>query len=226
MTVLRRIIVAIDGPAGAGKSSTAKRVAEELGYFFLDTGAMYRAVTLTVLRRSIVPKNESALIKAAEESDIRFVHQNSAQHVYLNDEDVTSALRTPEVTQNIAPVAANAGVRAILVRKQQKLGESGGVVAEGRDIGTVVFPKAELKIFMLASLEVRARRRAVELQEQGIEVDISQLREEIRRRDESDSTRKYGALIRAADAIEVDTSTLKLDQQVKKIVTLARERGA
>jgi CMP/dCMP kinase len=226
MTVRKRIIVAIDGPAGAGKSSTAKRVAENLGYFFLDTGAMYRAVTLAVLRRSNVPANGSALIKAAEESDIRFVHQNSAQHVYLNDEDVSSAIRTPEVTQNIAPVAANAGVRTILVKKQQKLGENGGVVVEGRDIGTVVFPNAELKIFMIASLEERARRRAVELEEQGIKVDLAQLREEIRRRDESDSTREHGALIRAADAVEVDTSMLTFDQQVEKIVTFARERGA
>lgn len=226
MTVRKRIIIAIDGPAGAGKSSTAKRVAEELGYFFLDTGAMYRAVTLMVLRRSISTADEGALIKAAEQSTIRFAHQDNGQHVYLNDEDVTSAIRIPEVTQIIAPVAANAGVRAILVRKQLKLGENGGVVAEGRDIGTVVFPNAELKIFMLASLEERAIRRAAELAAQGIDVDLAQLREEIRRRDESDSTREHGALIRAADAVEIDTSSLTLDQQVEKIITLAIECGA
>lgn len=220
------IIIAIDGPAGAGKSSTAKRVAEALGYLYLDSGAMYRAVTLEVMRRGLPLTDERALIETADACSIGFERRNNQQRVLLNDQDVTDVIRTPEVTGSIAPVAANASVRAILVRKQQALGETGGLVAEGRDIGTVVFPKAELKIFMIASLQERAKRRAAEMAERGIVVELSQLAEDIRRRDESDRVRDHGALKQADDAVVLDTSNLTLDQQVERIIALAKERGA
>lgn len=220
------IVIAIDGPAGAGKSSTAKRVAEALGYLYLDSGAMYRAVTLAAMRRGWSFADEQALVDIAKGCRIGFKRRNNQQQVLLNGEDVTDAIRTPKVTDRIAPVAASAGVRAILVRKQQALGKTGGLVAEGRDIGTVVFPKAELKIFMIASLEERAKRRAAELAERGIRVEVAQLAEDIRRRDESDSARDHGALKQAADAVVLDTSNLTLDEQVERIIALAKERGA
>jgi len=222
----KKIIIAIDGPAGAGKSTTAKRVADILDYLFLDTGAMYRAVTLAAYRRNLSIEDAEAMALLAGESVIDLRMQDGEQRVFLNHLDVTKEIRTPEVTQRIAPVAANAQVRKVLVRKQQQMGKDGGIVAEGRDIGTVVFPHAELKIFMLASLEARADRRVKDLMQVGIQADIEQVMEDIRRRDESDAGRKHGALLQAPDAILIDTSLLTLEEQVQRIVALAYERGA
>ncbi len=219
------IVVAIDGPAGAGKSTTAERTAAALGYLFIDTGAMYRAVTLAVLRR-LDGFEAEAVRRIAEEADIQLLQKEGRRIVMLNGEDVTEAVRTPEVTQAIAPIAADEVVRTIMVRRQRELGKEGGVVAEGRDIGTVVFPDAELKVFMVASLDERAKRRAAELEAKGIKVDFQRLMEEIRRRDESDASRAHGALRRAEDALELDTTQLTIDEQVARIVQWAKERGA
>ncbi len=200
-------------------------VADELDYKLLDSGAMYRAVTLLLLQQKKDPFDRAASAAAARAADIRFDF-SGRKRVFLNNRDVTDKIRTPEVTRNIAPVAANPEVRAVLVEKQRSLGKDGGIVAEGRDIGTVVFPDAELKIFMVASIEERARRRQKELLEKGVQVDLEQLMREIRRRDESDIHRQYGALARASDAIILDTSTMTLEEQVAFIVDKARKRGA
>lgn len=226
MSDRKKITVAIDGPAGSGKSSTAQKVAQELGYLFLDSGAMYRAVTLHVLQDIADPNDTEATRLAAEHSDIEFVRNGEGQRVYLNGVEVTEVIRKPLVTNNIAPVAANPAVREILVEKQRAIGAHGGIVAEGRDIGTVVFKDAELKIFMNASIEERAKRRQKEMIEKGLKVDIERLEHEIRQRDKSDSTREHGALKKAPDAVEVDTSNLTIDEQVAFIVAKAKERGA
>ena len=171
------------------------------------------------------PNDEAVSAAAAEQAEIKFVFADK-QLVLLNNVDVTDAIRTPEVTRNIAPVAANPSVRTVLVEKQRRLGESGGVVAEGRDIGTVVFPKADLKVFMQASIKERAKRRQAQLQSNGTIVDLEELEKDIRLRDESDMQRQFGALKQAKDAIVVDTSKLALEEQVDIIVNEARKRGA
>ncbi|MBN1479400.1 (d)CMP kinase [candidate division KSB1 bacterium] len=226
LATTNKIIIAIDGPAGSGKSSTATRVAEVLDYLFLDTGAMYRAVTFLVLRDGGDPCDLMASSVAAQHADIQFQRDKHGQHVFLNGQDVTQVIRKPLVTNNIAPVAANPAVREILVEKQRDIGKNGGIVAEGRDIGTVVFTHAELKIFMVASMQERARRRAEELREQGIPVDFERLVREIKLRDKSDSTRQHGALRKAPDALLLDTSNMTIEEQVAFIVREAQKRGA
>ena len=191
----------------------------------LDSGAMYRAVTLLLLQQNQSPQDQNAAAFAAQNAAIQFDFTNG-QRVLLNGSDVTDAIRTQDVTRNIAPVAANPKVRAILVKKQRSLGENGGVVAEGRDIGTVVFPNAELKVFMQASIEARAQRRLLQLQTNGENVDLDILKEDIRRRDKSDTQRQHGALKIASDALVLDTSNLSLDEQVHFIVDEAKKRGA
>ncbi len=226
MSDKKKITIAIDGPAGSGKSSTAQKVAQELGYLFLDSGAMYRSVTLKVLQEIADPYDHEASKKAAENANIEFVRDGNRQRVYLDGVEVTEVIRKPLVTNNIAPVAANPAVRHILVEKQREIGIHGGIVAEGRDIGTVVFKNAELKIFMKASIEERAKRRQKEMCDKGLKVDLERLMQEIRQRDKSDSTREHGALKKAPDAVVVDTSNMTFDQQVDFIVKQARERGA
>ncbi|MBN1464800.1 (d)CMP kinase [candidate division KSB1 bacterium] len=226
MAPKKKITIAIDGPAGSGKSTTARRVAEELGYLFLDSGAMYRSVTFLILRDGADPHDQNASREAAQKARFQFKRDRRGERVILNGEDVTDVIRTPLVTNNIAPVAANPAVRAILVDKQRELGKNGGIVAEGRDIGTVVFRDAELKVFLNASIDERARRRAKELRAKGIPVDFDKLLQEIRRRDRSDSTREHGALKMAPDAVQIDTSALTIDQQVAVVVEQAKIRGA
>ncbi|MBN1560995.1 (d)CMP kinase [candidate division KSB1 bacterium] len=226
MAPRKKIKIAIDGPAGSGKSSTAKRVAEELGYLFLDSGAMYRSVTFLVLRDGADPHDPDASRAAAQKARFRFKRDDRGERVILNGEDVTDVIRTPLVTNNIAPVAANPAVREILVKKQRALGKNGGIVAEGRDIGTVVFCDAELKVFLMASIDERTKRRARELRARGIPVDFDRLLHDMKRRDQSDSTREHGALKIAPDAVHIDTSELTLDEQVAFVVEQARKRGA
>lgn len=218
----RKITIAIDGPAASGKSTTARRVARKLNYIYIDTGAMYRAVTLAALQRNIPVDDAKQLADLTESLDIELHQNESDTEVFLNGTDVSRDIRLPEVTQNISPVAANARVREILVAKQQQLGKNGGVVMDGRDIGTVVFPEAELKIFMEASVEERARRRIRELRERGVVMEIGVVESEIRQRDEADQSRDHGPLRKAQDAISIDTTTLSIDEQVEKIVLLAR----
>ena len=218
----RKITIAIDGPAASGKSTTARRVARKLNYVYIDTGAMYRAVTLAALQSNIPVDDAEQLGTLAASIDIELHQNDSDTEIFLDGTDVSRDIRLPEVTQNISPVAANARVREILVAKQQQLGKNGGVVMDGRDIGTVVFPEAELKIFMEASVEERARRRIRELRERGVVMEIGVVESEIRQRDEADQNRDHGPLRKASDAISIDTTTLSIDEQVAKIVLLAR----
>jgi len=218
-----RICIAIDGPAGSGKSTTAKIVAEKLGYLYLDTGAMYRAITLNALQNKIDLNNDNKIVEIAKNSEIRFEKTDHTLKTFLNGVDVTEAIRTPEVTNSIARVAANPRVRAILVKKQREFMKNGGVVAEGRDIGTNVFPNAELKIFLVASIEERAKRRYKELIEKGIQVDLDKLKADIKIRESHDTGRKTNPLKQAPDAILVDTSKLSIAQQVDFVLQKARE---
>ncbi len=219
----KKITIAIDGPAASGKSTTARLVAEKLSYIYIDTGAMYRAVTLKVLNQNIPVTDQEAVARIAKDIDIQFEKNNQKTIIYMDGEDVSDAIRTPEVDRQISPVAANPKVREILVKKQQEMGREGGVVLDGRDIGTVVFPNAELKIFMVASVEERAKRRLKDLENQGIQADLEKIKEEIRYRDLQDMKRSYGPLKKADDAIEIDTTDLTIEQQVEKILELTKK---
>jgi cytidylate kinase len=220
----RRLIIAIDGPAGSGKSTTARLVAKRLGYTYLDTGAFYRALTFKVLDAGVSPEDSASILQLAEKMNIEMQPLEDKNRVLLNGRDVTPLIREPAVTNAVAPIAANPKVRAIMVEKQRAIGRNGGVVMEGRDIGTIVFPDADLKIFMHASLEERARRRQEELAAMGITRGFEMLKEEIAQRDQTDSNRKYAPLVRAADATLLDTTTMTIAQQVDFIVQELEKR--
>ncbi|RMG69188.1 MAG: (d)CMP kinase [Calditrichaeota bacterium] len=216
--------IAIDGPAASGKSTTAQRVAQRLGYRYIDSGAMYRVVTLKALEEGIPTTDARRVADIARRTEIQFVPgPDGSQRIFMDGRDVTDRIRTHEVNRHINPVAANPEVREILVKKQQALGQEGGVVMDGRDIGTVVFPDAELKIYMDASAEERARRRVKELHNRGIEVEYQEVYQEILERDRSDTSRSVGPLKRAPDAVVIDTTRLSVDEQVETIYRLARE---
>jgi len=217
-------VVAIDGPAGAGKSTVARRVAAALGYSFLDTGAMYRAATWWALEQGIDLADGPALAASTRNMKLDLREEDGAQKVIVNGHDITRAIRTPEVTRQICHLDSNREVRAHLVDLQRAVGAQRPVVAEGRDMGTVVFPKAKCKIYMDASLDERARRRAVELAAKGIDVDFDSIREDIRVRDEKTMTRAESPLRKADDAVLLDTTGLTFDEVVEKAVAIAREK--
>ena len=226
-----RLTIAIDGPAGSGKSSVARRIALELGYLYLDSGAMYRALALKALRSKIAMDNFLALDELARTTHIGLKPPTSEQEacgskncVFLDGEDVTQAIRTAEVAQSASRLATIAGVREILVAEQQRAGAGGGVVMEGRDIGTVVFPRAELKIFLEASPEVRAERRWKEHQEKGDKFTLPEVLEEVHERDRRDRERKVSPLVRASDAVLVDNTAMDVEETARLVVMLARER--
>jgi cytidylate kinase len=212
-----KLVIAIDGPAGAGKSSVARQVSIEMGYIYIDTGAMYRALTVKALRLGVDFEDTEALTKLARETDIKITYRDHTQIIFMDGEDVSEEIRLPRVSQNVSLTAKVPGVRVEMVRLQQELGKDGGVVMDGRDIGTYVFPEANCKIFLTASAEERARRRAKDLEAAGIEVDLKQLENEIIRRDEIDSTREMAPLAKAEDAVLLDTSDMTFDQVVKKV---------
>lgn len=212
------MIVAIDGPAAAGKSTSAKKVARELGFTHLDTGAMYRCVTLSVLRNQITLDNENALSQLLNELDIRLEKLDDELVVYLNGEDVSDEIRKAEVTSYVSTVSALSQVRNALVRIQRNIAKNQDCVVEGRDIGTIVFPDAEFKFFLIADDFVRARRRQLDLIAIGEEKSIAVLVEEIRQRDFLDSERSNSPLRKADDAIEIDTSKMTFDEQVAFMV--------
>ena len=220
---MKPLRVALDGPAGAGKSTVAKRVAKELGLTYVDTGAMYRAITWKALEQEIDPANEQALTELANEVRIDFRPTEQGQDVFLNGEDITEAIRSLEVTSNVSAVSAVSGVRVAMVKIQQDIASRTGVVMDGRDIGTVVLPNADLKIWLTASVEERATRRYQELVSKGQTVDFEQLKADIQRRDEYDSGREHSPMKMAEDAVLVDTTGLVIDQVVEKILHICRE---
>jgi len=218
--VPRGKVIAIDGPAGSGKSTTAKIVAERLGYTYLDTGAMYRALTYYALENKINPADEKKLAEIAEQLPLEFRRKDGGNLVYLNGQDISSEIRTPEVTKNVSEVSAHLLVRKAMVAKQKEFGMNGSIVAEGRDTTTVVFPDADLKIYMDASVTERARRRLLDLSNMGIESDLGAQEQDICRRDEYDSGREHSPLTRAKDAEVIDTTNLTIEEQVDRIVEL------
>lgn len=213
------IIITIDGPAGAGKSTTARRVAEHLGYTYIDTGAMYRAVTLAAIRGKVAI-DESALDDLCSHLSIKLTQGSQGQRTLLNNEDVTDAIRDTSVTSLVSQVSSFPAVRRHLVKRQREIGLNGGVVMDGRDIGSVVFPNAQVKIFLVADLEARTRRRLADEQAKGISVDESMLKEQIALRDKLDSERATSPLIKPEGAVEIDTTNLTIDEQVSKILDL------
>jgi cytidylate kinase len=220
---MKQIIIAIDGPAGAGKSSTAAQVAQALGYLYIDTGAMYRAMAVHILKSGVDRANTAALEALIDRAEIFLEPRDDGKNrVFLNGREVTEEIRTPEITRESSPLSQIPRVRTRLIDLQRQLGRSGGVVMEGRDIGTVVFPQAQLKIFMVATPQERAKRRLLELQAKGLNQPLEQVLAEIQERDQRDAARSASPLKPAPDAVHVDTTGLTLTQQVAFIVEKAR----
>ncbi len=220
---LQQLVIAIDGPAGSGKSTTAREVARRLGLLYLDTGAMYRAVTLKALRQELDLHDQDRLVDLTRTARIEFRIVAGSQRVLLDGQDVSSEIRTPEVTAGTTPVSQHPQVREILVRRQQEIGAGGGVVAEGRDTTSVVFPDADLKIYLHADIRERAVRRVKDMNKLGVTTSSQEQSELLARRDHADSSRAASPLTRVADAIDLDTSHLTFEEQVQKIVELARQ---
>ncbi len=218
-------IIAIDGPAGAGKSTVAKLVAKKLAYLYIDTGAMYRTVALAALRKGIDVKDEKALTDLTATVKIELKNEGNNYKVFCDGEDVSTAIRTPEVSAVASPVSAVPGVRLHLVAQQQRLAAGNCVVMDGRDIGTKVLPNADCKIFLVAKPQIRAERRWLELKEKGINADLATVMAEMIERDERDSTRANSPLVQAEDAILLDSSDLNIEQVVDAIINLAKEEA-
>ncbi|RBW70300.1 (d)CMP kinase [Bacillus taeanensis] len=221
----KKINIALDGPAGAGKSTVAKKVAEELSYLYIDTGAMYRALTYKALQQNIELEDGEALKRLLDHTTIELKKLHHTQCVYLDHEDVTESIRSIEVTNNVSFTAKHSEVRQEMVKRQQHLAESGGVVMDGRDVGTHVLPNAEVKIFLVASVEERAKRRFEELNGKNIQTEFEQLKKEIELRDQRDSERLIAPLKKAADAIEIDSTSLSINEVVNQILTIVKERS-
>jgi cytidylate kinase len=249
---MARLIIAIDGPVGSGKSTVARRTAELLGYTYLDSGAMYRALALKAIRAGVALDDAAGLERIACEAKIELVAaeqagpnraevgslklegqdsnlqprtSNSGVRVLLDGEDVTAAIRAPEVSQGASRVAVFPGVRTVLVEAQRRAGAAGGVVMEGRDIGTVVFPDAGLKVFLTASVDVRAARRLRDHAERGESLTLEQMVEEVRARDARDRARDASPLARAPDAVLIDNTAMDVEETARLVVLLARERA-
>lgn len=217
---LKGRIIAMDGPAGSGKSTTAKILAARLGYNYLDTGAMYRAVTLMAHRKRIAPNDAPKLAALARQMQITFETHEAVNRVFVDGTEVTSDIRTPEVTRHVSEVSAHKGVREALVERQKELGKNGNIVAEGRDTTTVVFPHADIKVYLDASLETRANRRLRDLERMGITSDVEEQVADLRRRDAFDTGREHSPLMKAKDAFSIDTTDMTIDEQVEEIVRL------
>ncbi len=220
----RRPIIAIDGPAASGKSTTARLVADKLNFTYIDTGAMYRAMTLKLLRifgAGASPENVTTILP---QTRIELHNQAGRLAVYLDGEDVTLQIRLPEVSAEVSRISAMPAVREKLVALQRVLGEQGGVVLDGRDIGTYVFPNAQIKVFLEASLTERAKRRLHDMQRQTVATSLEDQLEKLKQRDAFDSQREHSPLIRAEDAVVIDTSVLTIDDQVREVLNLVRQK--
>ena len=222
--MIKGIRIAIDGPAAAGKSTIAKLVAKKLGYTYIDTGAMYRAVTYKVLQNNTNPTNEQEITQLIAETEIVLQPGEHVQKVLLDGKEVTDEIRSHAVTTNVSAIAALTSVRHLLVAKQQQLAAESPVVMDGRDIGTAVLPQAELKIFMTASVEERAERRFLEEQQRGMTPDYETLKKEISERDKADSEREISPLIKAEDAITIDTTGKTIEEVTNRIIEYAEKR--
>ncbi|MFS0874833.1 (d)CMP kinase [Solibacillus isronensis] len=222
--MMKKIQIAIDGPAGAGKSTIAKIVAEALRFTYIDTGAMYRAVTYKAMKENIQLHDAEAIEKMLQETAITLKPSEQGQLVFVDGQDVSQAIRSNEVTANVSEVAAHANIREILVAMQQKLAADGGVVMDGRDIATHVLKDAELKIYMSATVEERAHRRFLDNERRGIPSTIESLQKEIALRDKLDSEREASPLIQAEDALFLDTTHLSIDEAAQEILKLAHQK--
>ncbi len=222
---MNKIIIAIDGYSACGKSTTASAVASRLGYAYVDSGAMYRAVTYYLLEQNISISDTDEVSKALGNAEVSLARDAEGNPVtMLNEQSVEAEIRQPEVSEHVSVVAANSDVRRAMVSIQHRLGENKGIVMDGRDIGTVVFPEAELKVFMTADPEIRAQRRLKEWQSQGITASIEEVRKNVAARDYKDTTRSDSPLKKAEDAIEIDNSFMTFEEQVEKITGLAEDR--
>lgn len=221
---MKKISIAIDGPAAAGKSTVAKIVAKKLNYIYVDTGAMYRGLTFQALEKEIDLQDEESLMQVLKKTEILLEPTENGQRVLVNGNDVTLEIRNADVTNHVSIVAKHRLVREEMVRRQQRFASEGGVVMDGRDIGTFVIPDAEVKVFLLASVEERAQRRHAENIEKGYPSDLKVLQEEIATRDKLDSEREVAPLRKADDAIEMDTTSKSIEEVVDEIMALAMER--
>lgn len=222
---MNKIIIAIDGHSATGKSSTAKKVAKHLGYIYLDSGAMYRAATLYFSRNNISLTNSAAVDEALAKITIEFKKDEQGLPLtFLNGDNVEKEIRTMEISSKVSGVSALKPVREAMVVQQRKLGDAKGIVMDGRDIGSVVFPDAELKIFMTASAKIRAERRKKEMLEKGDHTPFEEVLKNVIERDEQDSTRKESPLLKVEEAIEIDNSFMSFDDQVTKIIELAESK--
>lgn len=217
--------IAIDGPAGAGKSTIAKKIAKQLGFIYVDTGAMYRAMALHILRKGISPEDGNAISKACEDADITIRYENGEQVVLLNGENVNGLIRTEEVGNMASASSVNGDVRKKLVSLQQKLSKTADVIMDGRDIGTCVLPHADVKVYLTADAKVRAKRRYDELTQKGTACDLDKIEQDIIERDERDMNREISPLKQAEDAVLLDSSFLTIDEVVAKIIGLTENKG-
>lgn len=222
----KKLIIAIDGPSGVGKSTLSQKLAAELGYLNIDTGAMYRSVAFLVREQQVALDNSEQLKSLCDNLSIEFVTDAAGERVLANGCDVTTVIRTPEISQLTPQVAAQPLVREALVRIQRQLGNASGVVLEGRDIGTVVFPYADIKFFLVASAEERGKRRYEELRQKGLDVDLSQTIAEIEERDVADSSRELSPLKQAEDAVVIDTTYLSIDDVLQEMLLAVQNKQA
>lgn len=219
------LTVAIDGPASSGKSTVAKLIAEDLGLIYVDTGAMYRTLTYQALQQNVDVQDEEALLAILKETTIRFERAEEGQLVFCNEEEVTAAIRQNDVSNAVSDVSAHPAVRQELVERQRKMADKQGVIMDGRDIGTVVLPQADVKIFLVASVDERAERRHNENVQKGIESDLELLKKEIAQRDYKDSNREVSPLKQSEDALRIDTTELTIEEVVAKIEEIIKENA-
>ncbi|MEW6376244.1 MAG: (d)CMP kinase [Thermodesulfobacteriota bacterium] len=220
----KRLTIAIDGPSGAGKSTVGRSLAKRLGYIYIDTGAMYRAVALKIKEKAMVPEDESTLFRLASSLHITFVAQREGTHVFCDGEDVTEAIRSPEISLLASDISKKKVLREAMVQMQREMGKGGGVVLEGRDIGTVVFPNADVKFYLDAEAGERAKRRFHELVQKGISVDFKGTLEEVMQRDHHDMHRVHSPLKKADDAILIDSTGRSIEEVVEEMIRVIKER--